>query len=242
MTMSSREKLFCELTDVVSWRRQLAQHGRVQIRPVLTGLAAQAVRLAVEKLPFRLSVNSGATCMDLALDELDKLNPEQAAQMTALIHTGARQGFQYCFDTYRLSDEVDADRLQQGALFELYRELNGEPMLRLFRELSGDPNIIFCDAQVTRYRPGQFLTSHDDDVSGKGRVLAFVLNLTERWSPDWGGLLLFHGEHGTIDGGFSPVFNALNVFSIPRQHAVSLVAPFAEGCRYSVTGWARNRI
>lgn len=242
MTTFPTSLLASDWDNLDACKQQLQGIGRLQLKRVLSPQGAELVRKAAELAPFRLSVNSGAKSLDLTLDELDNLSGQQLAQMTALVHAGARKGFQYCFDTYRLSDEVDTGKLQAGPLFDLYRELNSEPMLNVFRQLSDEPAIEFCDAQVTRYRPGHFLTEHDDDVVGKGRVLAFVLNLTVKWRSDWGGLLLFHGADGVVNGGFGPTFNALNVFKVPQSHSVSLVAPFADGCRYSVTGWARRRI
>lgn len=228
--------------DLSLHRQQIQQTGRTQVRPALD--MADAVRLseAVEQAPFRLSVNTGAKSLDLSLDELATLQPEQTAKFTSLIHAGAATGFQYCFDTYRLSDEVEAGELTAGPLFELHQALNAPAFLEHCRYLAGDENIAFFDAQVTRYRPGHFLTMHNDDVAGKGRVLAYVLNLTAHWRPDWGGLLLFHGADGNVDGGFTPAFNALNIFKIPCDHAVSQVAPFAQQSRYAVTGWARRRL
>lgn len=222
-------------------RQRLREAGRTQIRPALRGEDATAVREAAEQLPFRLSVNSGAKSLDLSLAELATLQPEQAAKFDALVHAGAASGFQYCFDTYRLSDEADAGQLTSGPLLALYRALNAPAFLSHCRWLADDDSIAFCDAQVTRYRPGHFLTMHNDDVAGKGRVMAFVLNLTAHWRADWGGLLLFHGADGNVDGGFTPAFNALNLFKIPCDHSVSLVAPFAAHPRYAVTGWARRR-
>jgi len=242
MNSDTAENLFADWGDVEAFRQQMRAQGRVQIRPVLAELAAERLLQAAERAPFRLSLNSGAKSMDLVLAEIEALPAAQAAQMMALVHAGARSGFQYMFDTYRLSDEVEAGSLTAGPLVELLHALNSEPMLALFRRLADDEEIAFCDAQVTRYRAGHFLTTHDDDVAGRGRVLAFVLNLTPHWRPDWGGLLLFHGADGAIDGGFSPAFNALNVFKVPRPHSVSLVAPYAEGCRYAITGWARKRL
>ncbi|MFG6464431.1 2OG-Fe(II) oxygenase [Roseateles sp. DXS20W] len=227
--------------DLAAHRQRLREAGRTQIRPALRDEAAARVRAAAEQAPFRLSVNSGAKSLDLSLEELATLQPEQAAKFTELVHAGAAAGFQYCFDTYRLSDEVDAGRLTAGPLAELYRALNAPPFLQHCRQLADDDTIAFCDAQVTRYRPGHFLTMHNDDVAGKGRVMAFVLNLTPDWRADWGGLLLFHGADGNVDGGFTPAFNALNLFKIPCDHSVSLVAPFAPQPRYAVTGWARRK-
>jgi SM-20-related protein len=85
----------------------IARRGHVQMADLLTPEAAKTLLNAVMAAPFRLSVNSGSKAMDLDLDGLQTLSAEQSNQMTQLIHAGAKQGFQYCFDTYRLSDEVE---------------------------------------------------------------------------------------------------------------------------------------
>ena len=97
------------------------------------------------------------------------------------------------------------------------------------------------DAQATRYRPGDFLTAHDDDVAGKHRLYAYVLNFTPAWRPDWGGLLAFHDADGHVSEAYTPTFNALNIFRVPQQHAVTQVASFAGAQRLSITGWIRER-
>jgi len=234
-------KINLKALDAQPLRKDLADLGRCQAVDIFD--AAQAGRLAqaAAAAEFKLSVNSGPKSMDLVLAELEQLNPDQREQMTALIHAGAQKGFQYCFDSYRLSDLVDEGRLMAGPLFEFYRELNSAPVLESLRGLAQDPDIAFCDAQVTRYRPGHFLTQHDDEVAGKHRSLAFVLNLTPQWRTDWGGVLLFHGPEGRVEGGYAPRFNALNLFKVPQAHSVSLVAPFAAQSRLSITGWVRRR-
>jgi Rps23 Pro-64 3,4-dihydroxylase Tpa1-like proline 4-hydroxylase len=105
--------------------------------------------------------------------------------------------------------------------------------------VTGDERIAYVDAQATRYRPGHFLTEHTDDVAGKQRLYAYVLNLTPAWRIDWGGLLLFHAPDGHVAEAYCPRFNALNVFAVPQAHSVSVVAPFAPAHRLSVTGWLR---
>ena len=107
--------------------------------------------------------------------------------------------------------------------------------------LTGDPRCAYADAQATRYRPGDFLTAHDDDVAGKKRLYAFVLNFTPAWRPDWGGLLAFHDADGHVSEAYTPTFNALNIFRVPQQHAVTQVASFAGAERLSITGWIRER-
>ncbi len=105
--------------------------------------------------------------------------------------------------------------------------------------LTGFTDIKFADAQLTKFSKGDFLTVHDDDVAGKNRRAAYVLNLTPQWRTDWGGMLQFHDQRGHISGAYTPCFNALNVFSVPQPHSVSQISTFAPCSRYSITGWLR---
>jgi Rps23 Pro-64 3,4-dihydroxylase Tpa1-like proline 4-hydroxylase len=107
--------------------------------------------------------------------------------------------------------------------------------------LTGVRSINYVDSQATRYKPGHFLTLHDDDVREKNRIAAYVLNLTPRWSPDWGVILQFIDRDGHIAEGYTPTFNALNVFRMPQLHSVSCVVPYAQVGRNSITGWLRVR-
>ncbi len=44
--------------------------------------------------------------------------------------------------------------------------------------MMGDERIRYADAQLTRCRPGHFLTEHDDRHPGRHRLYAYVINLT----------------------------------------------------------------
>ena len=144
------------------------------------------------------------------------------------------------YETVRVSEDpgerggraLPVDRLLEG--------LNSEPALEMWRAITGVPEVAFVDGQATRYLPGHFLTRHDDDVEGKNRVAAYVLNLCPRWRPEWGGLLLFHDGEGDIARGLTPRFNALNLFAVPQLHSVSMVTRSAPFRRYAVTGWLRS--
>ena len=108
------------------------------------------------------------------------------------------------------------------------------------RAVTGDDTIAFADAQATRFDPGHFLTCHDDKVGGKSRRVAYVLSLSPVWRPDWGGALQFFGVDGNIEQAYVPTYNAINLFRVPSDHSVSIVAPFAGASRYSITGWLRS--
>jgi hypothetical protein len=86
------------------------------------------------------------------------------------------------------------------------------------------------------YEPGDFLSTHHD--KNKGDV-AFVLNLTKNWRPEYGGVFHCNGEYVT------PEFNSLMFFEIPDEegieHFVSEVSKRAPNPRIAVTGWFKSK-
>ena len=113
--------------------------------------------------------------------------------------------------------------------------------LSFIREVTGISTIAKGDAQATLYAPGHFLGQHIDSHVADGWVVAYVMNFTKDWRPDWGGYLNFFDDDGDIIAGYRPRFNALNMFKVPRAHAVSYVPPFAPVGRFAITGWFRDR-
>ncbi len=102
--------------------------------------------------------------------------------------------------------------------------------------IGGDP-VGGVRAQASNYRLGDFLTLHDDSHQRDDRLAAFTLGFTRDWRPDWGGQLLFHDADGQIERGFTPGFNVLTLFRVPRVHSVAPVATYAAAKRLSLTGW-----
>jgi Rps23 Pro-64 3,4-dihydroxylase Tpa1-like proline 4-hydroxylase len=126
-------------------------------------------------------------------------------------------------------------------LYGVLEAMNAAPMLEFARAISGMADISRADAQATLYARGHFLTDHDDLVESEGRRLAYVLNMTRDWKPDWGGYLNILDERGDVRAGFMPRFNTMNMFLVPMRHHVSGVAQFAPVGRYAITGWFRDR-
>lgn len=92
---------------------------------------------------------------------------------------------------------------------------------------------------LSKYKAGNFLSPHSD--KGNGR-LAFVLNLTKNWKPQYGGVLHFMNDTRTeITDSFIPQFNNFIIFHVPEEtgisHFVSTVAQNVKYSRYSITGW-----
>lgn len=222
-----------------------ARHGRLHIPGILRPADAQAVGAALaQAVPWHRSLTAAGKSYDIAVDVLEAMPDDRRAGMVAAMEAAAREGFQYQFDAWRLSDLMEADQRTGGALGPLeglYDLINSPAFLDFIRAVTGEPRVAFCDAQATRFRPGDFLNAHDDDVAGKKRLFAYVMNFTPRWRTDWGGLLAFHDADGHVSEAYAPTFNALNIFRVPQLHSVTQVASFAGGPRLSVTGWIRER-
>lgn len=190
---------------------------------------------------WRLVLNQGEKSFDLDRTQQAALSDEQREQLQRAVHAEARYGFQFLFENIRVPDDEEARARLDDPLHAFASFLSSGEVRAFLRKITGAAAIDFADAQATAYSPGHFLTAHDDEVPGKHRHAAYVFNLNPVWRTDWGGLLLFHGSDGNVDGGFTPSFNVLNLFAVPQAHSVSIVAPFAASRRYSVTGWLRSR-
>ena len=219
-----------------------ARFGRIHVPAFLTEASAQTLHRALaEESLWLCSTTSGGTSIDIPVEHFDRFTPDQAAGFISLAHAEARQGFHYMFDTVRISDAVTKGELLNPAFADFYAFVNGPEFLDFVWRLTGDDRAVYADAQATRYEAGHYLTQHDDRKPEAGRLYAYVLNLTPEWRSDWGGLLNFIDKDGHVAEAYTPTWNALNLFSVPADHAVSSVAPFAGAARLSITGWFRDR-
>lgn len=218
-----------------------ARTGRVHLSSVLDEATAwRAHRCLVHEIEWQLHFNEGERVYDLSAQQVDALGAQNWGGLLEVIHRNAANGFQYLFDNFPVSDQYERGQDLDIYLMRVHEFLNSPGFLDFARRLTGVETIALADAQATRYRPGHFLNCHDDAVEGKRRVAAWVLNLTPQWHAAWGGILQFIDRDGHLAEGYTPRFNALNVFKVPQQHAVSCVAPFAPHPRFSLSGWLRE--
>lgn len=219
----------------------LAHHGHVRLAPALPAAMADALhRWLAEEAEFARVLNQGDKVWDLDARQRAALDPQQQAALLDAVHAQARDGFQFLFDSLRVSEDPAQRAARDWPVDRLVSAFNTPPWLDLFRTLTGEPAIRMVDGQATRYLPGHFLTGHDDNVAGKNRVAAYVLNLTPQWRVEWGGLLMFHDDSGDVARALAPRHNALHLFRVPQRHSVSQVAPFAGAPRLAITGWLRR--
>lgn len=220
-------------------RERLARTGRAQVVDLLSEPYALHLRSHAVDAPYNVVTRRSSGHVDFPAAWLASLEPGQKQALGQAVQAAATDDFQYLYDNHPIYDLA-----QTGAAEPVWAELlaflNGEPFLDLMRDLTGEARIAMADAQLTRYRRGHFLTTHDDTAEGKNRHYAYVLGLTPGWRIDWGGLLAFHGADGNVAEAFTPRFNTLSLLKVPAPHSVTQVALSAGGDRISITGWLRG--
>ena len=216
------------------------RNSRVQIKNVLDSDSALQIYNALHsQTQWNLALNINGQHKDMDYLAVQEWTDAQKRKLDDLIYEQASYKFQYRYAAVPIYD-IYKNNLLPGHFFNLvYEFLNSQELLTLARKVTGYENIAFADIQATRYSKGHFLTEHDDDVVGKNRLAAYVLNLTPQWKSDWGGGLIFpdDDEHAVA---WFPKFNVLNIFTVPQKHSVTMVSPFAAEQRYSLTGWFRS--
>jgi Rps23 Pro-64 3,4-dihydroxylase Tpa1-like proline 4-hydroxylase len=218
-------------------RRYKRAGGRLQIRDFLAAEAAEwTYETLAEHTPWGLVYNAGDRVEVLSNEQLRRTPPEQLHQLAAGVMDRARTQYQFLYHVYAMTAEY-----MNGAtapILRIYEFLNRPATLDWLRALTGRPDIRWASAQATLFGRGHFLKSHSDlEPHANRRAVAYVLNFTRLWERDWGGYLQFYDEAHDIELAWRPIFNALNLFSVPHDHSVGLVVPFAGGRRMAVTGW-----
>jgi Rps23 Pro-64 3,4-dihydroxylase Tpa1-like proline 4-hydroxylase len=94
------------------------------------------------------------------------------------------------------------------------------------------------DIFISKYSYNNFLSIHSDKNNGR---IAFILNLTKDWKPQYGGLLhILNNERSEVIKTIVPLFNTLTLFYIPENigipHYVSHIT-IKNKNRYAITGW-----
>jgi SM-20-related protein len=229
--------------DLEALRLRYQRCGRVHVRDVLEPTGAQnLLGCLLASDAWALVFNRDEQLYELDAAMRRTVGEVKLQQIAQAAHVEARYTFRYLYETIRVVEHQPEPDHPVPELKALAQFFNTEPFLQLARQMTGCVDIAFADCQATRYRAGHFLNPHDDNVAGKERVAAYVLNLTPTWAPAWGGQLQFLSEDGHVSEAFVPTFNALNLLRVPQRHLVSMVNPLADpACpRISVTGWLRR--
>ena len=122
---------------------------------------------------------------------------------------------------------------------EFRKFLGGSLNLDLLSSITGQNLTTTNEFFASRFTAGHFLGPHHDLNKGK---IGFILNLTKKWKPQYGGLLhMLEDDYITIKKVILPTFNKVTIFSIPHNvgvpHFVSSICPDINKKRISYTGW-----
>lgn len=217
------------LLDRVGAAEAFQRTGRVHIPNILTETSAQRLHHALEQeTPWGLIFNEGQKVHEFA-----SISRDDHENFAINAYERAHASFQYFYHYYRLLENCTVYPKPDHYLGRVVALLTAPHFLALAREITGVSSIAWISATATLFKPLDFLKMHDD---GHGKIVAYVLNMTPKWHPDWGGALQFYDNRHHIEEGFLPTFNALNLFRVPKLHSVSQVAVFGS-LRYSISGW-----
>ena len=228
--------------DTGALARRFAERGRLSIPDILAPESATALHQHLrERGDWLQVINSGDKLFELDRTTRAEMPADQLLGLDDAVYAGARYGFQYRYESLRVPDDEPARAALNNDLLARFASWWSSGAARDFlRAVTGAPDMAFADAQATAYSPGDFLTGHDDAVAGKGRIAAYVLNLTPQWRTEWGGLLVFPDAEGSTAEAFIPGFNRLSLLRVPQPHSVSEVSRAAAFRRYAITGWLRR--
>lgn len=200
--------------------------------------AERTYRCLASETPWGLFYWGDGEGKKIPAKEYKALSPEELQEIYKYIFETARDRYQFMYLFNKLNLPNPDPQL---FIHEIANFMSSEPVLEFIRTLTAIPELIRADAQATRYIGNCFLHPHTDEDDKSGRRVAFVLNMTKNWDPNWGGFLQFFDKQMNITQSFKPTFNALNLFTVPQGHSVSFVAPFCPGERLSITGWFRDK-
>jgi SM-20-related protein len=210
-------------SDIANLARKLKDQTRVSIKGILDEPSCKVISKALlDQSIWKLVFNQGHRVFDLDQTQTRAMKAHVQQELGQKISHYDQSGFQYIYDSHRISDLTESGQPCTKPFYDLHKFLNSPTFLAFCRDLTDDQDINYLDLQATRYRRGHFLTEHTDAATGLFRKYAFVLNMTPVWRPDWGGILMFLNDDGHIAQGFTPAFNTLNILKVPQRHSVSI--------------------
>jgi len=229
--------------NVAALAEEFSVQGRVFIRDVFVPDAAEAIRDCLKnEVPWRLTWYDnrrppGQRAVHLTTDQIRSLGREGWLDVQREILTQAREPFQYAYQSFDLLEGYRRGERPNMFLYQLMAYMAGDEFFAFAQAVTGDMEINQVAGQATRYVGGHFLKTHTDDSLSEHRRAAYVIGMTQDWTADMGGLLMFLDDKGDVQEALVPGYNTLTLFRVPMPHLVSNIPPWVPGERLAVTGW-----
>jgi len=225
-------------TDISQLSADFSKQNYVRVFDFLEQSSVTALTACVvNDVPYKNAFFLNGANREASDDDISGLAAEQRRSLYQEIYQDAAKGAGFLYGRHKI--ELDDSTHSLPEVKAALKLINSDTVLNLIRQITGMSAIKYADAQVTRFRVGDFLTRHIDDVAGETRKFAYVIGLSESWHPDWGGLLQFFERNGTPQNALAPKFNSLSLFDVRKVHSVTSIAAFSPRSRFSITGWFR---
>lgn len=222
------------LHNLSDYQQQYSEDKRLRVFDIFTEKTAGDIAMHIHQdLAYKNAYVEDGEFKLISTDELSALGTQKQQALTQKIYKQAAEGVGFFY----AKSEINHDPANLSMSQQVWQWLNSQEVLSGIRAMTGHQDITGANAQATRYYPGHFLTRHNDVNSKENRKVAYVLNFTPKWHPDWGGLLQFYHDTGNPKDTWVPIFNSMAIFDVTHPHAVSYVAPFARNPRLAITGW-----
>ena len=222
---------FFNLKDFEKYKNIFEKNKKVKIENLLiTKVAEILFKHALTEKNWILSTGHDATKYEKRINkQFEKAN---AIQIKKIQDKFKNDHFSYIF--LRSMNNIKPSFLE----YTLRKNMGSEEFIHYLNKITNLNLTKLNTLFLSKYKGGNFLSPHSDNGNGK---LAFVLNLTKNWKPQYGGILHFMNEEKTeIIESYIPLFNNLMLFEVPEggiPHFVSHVVPYVKQERYSITGW-----
>ncbi|MBB3169184.1 2OG-Fe(II) oxygenase [Simiduia aestuariiviva] len=227
----------------LSLAERYKNNGYIQIENILASPDAQQLheKFARQK-EWNMAFRKLGAHQDLSYQSYLQWPEAHKKTLKSYLDDSAKREFQYCYQNIPIFDLCHNKQCHVALFNSIYQFVNSSDFLNFARELTNENKIDFADCQMTFYQSGNFLNLHDDNVKNKGRIAAYVINLTKNWKPDDGGDLSIEKTLSgkKIISSLPPTFNSLNIFSVPQDHQVNRIKDHSNLKRYAITGWLRQ--
>ena len=224
--------------DTKALAKEFKKNNRLKITDLLAADAAEGLLSSLfDDTSWMISYSDGGKIESLTSAEVKALSEDENNKMMLKVYKAAEDGYQAYLYTYPL-DKSDPKATKDDLFaYKALDFVNSEPMLKFVREVTGISTLKSATADANWYHRDHFSTLNKDVESDDKKRVAYTINLTKDWLPDWGAILQFHDNDGHVTDGYLPTYNALEIFTVPQDHSISIVAPFVGHPRLSITGW-----
>lgn len=214
------------------WSEVFQQDMRCRVIDLMPEKSAQSMLEAIQlHAEFKQAHIIGNQYREITKAEFSELSVSERSQLVRDVYRQAQNGIGFWYGRKGLDSQT------KTPLADIYRWLSSPEVIAAVQAITGNPNLTGPSAQITSFAPGDFLTRHRDEVTAERRRIAFVLNLSQNWHPDWGGLLQFFRDNGDTRDAWTPTFNSLCLFDVKHVHSVTAIAPFSPKPRIAISGW-----